>query len=281
VRLGPYEVSLLHGGSMQLDGGAIFGTLPKTVWAAHFPPAADNRLTLGVHFLLVAAPPHHILIDTGMGTHLPLSHRPHSSIHPPLPLEDQLARLGLQTEQITHVILTHLHFDHAGGTLRPSSDGTALEPRFPQAMHIIQRGEWEAACRPNEITRGGYHPAAFLPLMNKVPLCLLNGDHEILSGLWVRLTGGHTAHHQMVFITHADQSLFFPGDICPTSLHLQLDQQRPYDLHPLETLRARKQFLDQVLGTNAVIVFSHEPSGGFFRIDGSTGAPRAQPIDAT
>ncbi|OQA09548.1 MAG: putative quorum-quenching lactonase YtnP [bacterium ADurb.Bin374] len=259
MHLGDFDIAILTEGTRKLDGGAIFGVIPKPLWEKRMPPDAQNRVTLGLHQLLVRGKDFVLLVDAGIGDKLTLRQREYGDITRLASWEERLAPFGITTSDVTHLVLTHLHVDHVGGATRFTDDRRECVPVFPQARHIVQLGEWNDACRPNERTRVSYVPHAVIPLQETGRLELVSGDIEILPGVLLKVTGGHTAHHQMVFLQSEEQKFAWPADLCPTSCHLGATWQSAFDIRPMESLRARQRFIDQVLNTKTTVVFNHDP----------------------
>lgn len=258
MHLGELEISILTEGTQKLDGGAVFGMIPKRLWEKRMQPDGQNRVTLGLHQLLVRGKGFVLLVDAGIGDKLSPRQREYCDITRQFSWEERLAPHGIAISDVTHLVLTHLHFDHVGGATRFTDDRRECVPVFPQARHIVQFGEWNDACRPNERTRVSYIPHAVIPLQETGRLELVSGDIEILPGIHLKVTGGHTAHHQMVFIESNGQKLAWPADLCPTSCHLNAIWQSAFDTRPMESLRARQRFIDQVVNTKTIVVFNHD-----------------------
>ncbi|MBF0502419.1 MAG: MBL fold metallo-hydrolase [Candidatus Riflebacteria bacterium] len=277
MKIGPFEVSVLVEGSMYIDGGSVFGTLPRKIWEKQMLPDTQNRVRLGLRQLLVQSPGMNMLIDTGVGEKLPERIKKMYGIELESTWEQRLAPHELTPDQITHIIFTHLHLDHSGGATQTSTDGTEVFPTFPNARHFIQEIEWRDACSPNEHTRRSYLFENFLPLQNEGKLQLLSADHEIVDGIHVFVTGGHTHAHQMVIIGEGDNQLFVPGDLCPTFHHISVNWQNPFDLYPVESLQARKNFLSRALNTHYPVFFNHDPDGEFRHLIGTIADPVSIP----
>lgn len=275
MHLGEFEIMILTEGTLKLDGGAVFGVIPKPVWEKCMLPDELNRVTLGLHQLLVRGKDFVLLVDAGIGDKLSPRQRQYNGISSLRTWEERLAPHGLRTSDITHLIITHLHFDHVGGATRFTEDRSECIPVFPQARHVIQLGEWNEACKPNERTRSSYIPHAILPLQESGNLELVSGDIEILPGVHLKVTGGHTAHHQMVFLQSGGQRFAWPADLCPTHCHLNVAWQSAFDVQPLECLRARQRFLDHILNTKTLVVFNHEPIARLCIIAGDINEPQA------
>jgi glyoxylase-like metal-dependent hydrolase (beta-lactamase superfamily II) len=255
MRLGSAELTIVSDGTIRMDGGAMFGVVPRVIWSRLRPPDRRNRVELGLNCVLLRHGGKNVLIDTGVGTkhnaktraiyHFRAGH-----------LVGNLARLGLAPEDIDLVVLTHLHFDHVGGCTRFDS-GNRLVPVFPRATHLVQRDDWREATLTNERTRHAYLPDDFLPLEAAQQLELLEGDTELLPGLWARRTGGHTAGHQIAYLESQGEQAVCLGDIVPLPQHLPLHYMTAYDIHPLETLDAKRHWLGQAERERWLVIFGH------------------------
>jgi len=275
MNIGEYTTEILSEGTFKLDGGAVFGLIPRPVWEKLLPPDESNHVTLGLHQLLVRGKDFVLLIDAGMGDKRTLRQREHQAMAPFRSWDERLAAQGLTPSDVTHIIFTHLHIDHVGGATRFTENRKECVPVFPNARHFIQLGEWNDACRPNERTRDSYMMHSILPLQECGRLELVSGDIEILPGIHLKVTGGHTSHHQMVFIVSDGNRLAWPADLCPTSFHLNATWQSAFDMHPVESLRARQRFLDHILNTRTSVVFNHEPVARICRVVGDIDEPQA------
>lgn len=279
MQIGAFDVAILTEGSMRIDGGAVFGPVPRALWEKKLPPDEKNRVQIGLNQLLVRGPEFNLLIDTGVGTKVSPKYKNIYGIETKNSWDERLKPFGLTPGDITHIIFTHLHFDHSGGATCFSDDANEVFPTFPNAKHFVQEGEWRDACSPNERTRRQYLFENFLPLQNEGKLQLISGDHEIVEGVRVHVTGGHTRYHQMVVIGSGVSRLFVPGDLCPTAQHLGVAWQMAFDLFPLDCLQARKGFLAKVLNTSHLVYFNHDPEARFVKIQGDSEHPEAIPAD--
>lgn len=255
MRIGNVDIQWLSDGTVRLDGGAMFGVVPRVLWKARVKPDRKNRVTIALNCLLVQSGGKRILVDTGAGTKHPPKRRTIFGIQSGRLARDLKAR-GLEPGDIDMVVLTHLHFDHAGGATRLEGSGR-LVPTFPRAQYLVQRGDWEEATQTNERTRNAYYPEDFLPLDEHRQLVLLDGDEEIAPGVWVRRTGGHTRGHQVVQIDSDGGRAVCLGDVVPTPHHLHLPYITAWDLYPLDTLAAKRQFLHQAEKEGWLVLFGH------------------------
>lgn len=254
---GQVRIFPVSDGTFRLDGGAMFGVVPRNIWERANAPDEKNRVLLGLNPLLIQAGGKNILVDTGIGDKGDDKFNALYAVDKREDLASSLGALGLTPDDIDVVICTHLHFDHAGGNTKKESGG--FRPAFPRARYIVQRGEWEAATNPNERTRASYRPEDFLPLMDAGQLELIEGDGEIVKGVAVFRTSGHNRDIQLVSIRSEGKTAVFLGDIIPTTTHLRLPYIMGYDLFPLDTLKAKKEILTQAAHEKWLLIFEHDP----------------------
>ena len=255
--LGDLELVSLCDGSFRLDGGAMFGVVPKALWGERYPADERNRVEIAVRQLLVRGR-RTMLIDAGFGDKTDEAFRQQFALDRRRNLDHALADAGVAPDDIDIVLATHLHWDHAGGFTVRDPDGR-LRPRFPRARYVVRRGEWEDATHPNARTRGNYLPDDFLPLMSAGVLELVDDDQTIMPGVKVKRTGGHTMHHQMVLIESNGQRAAFPADLMPTAAHLSLAWIAAVDQFPLETLASKQAFVEEAAARKTLVFFDHEP----------------------
>lgn len=251
---------------MLVDGNVAFSNLPKTRWQNLAATDANDKVELGINQLLIRGNGLNILVDTGIGSKIKPRKMALLGIKA-TPMRELLNNFDLSPEDITHVVLSHLHYDHSGGATRQDGDG--IFPAFKNAKYIIQANEWKQACHPDEISRAAYNLHDFLPLCESDNLQLISGDVEIAPAIRLEVTGGHTASHQMLIIEAVKQRLYYPADICPTPLHLTPERRDIFDLFPVATLSARKILLRNALHKGSMIAFSHSINPSFYRVTGS------------
>ncbi|MBM4118133.1 MBL fold metallo-hydrolase [bacterium] len=276
----------LSDGRFRLDGGAMFGVVPRVLWERGDPADAENRILLGLNCLLVEGPGFRLLIDTGLGDKEDARFLAQFPLERTGDLFSGLAACGLSPADVTHVVNTHLHFDHCGGNTRLDAEGRAL-PSFPAARYFVQRGEWEDAVRPHALSRASYLARNFLPVAEAGLLERVDGEVEILPGVRLLPTPGHTPHHQSVLIDlPGGRRLFYPGDLIPTSSHLPLAWIMSYDLQPLVTLETKARLLARQRAEDWFVYFEHEraaPSGRLLWTENAKGERAAfqpLPLDA-
>ncbi|WP_291516398.1 MBL fold metallo-hydrolase [Bdellovibrio sp. ArHS] len=268
LQIGPYQICPIPTGEFGLDGGAMFGTVPKVLWERSNPPDDKNRIPMEARALLLKSQGLNILIDTGngqgkdfiakYGEKLGTKFAEMYNIDDSGPsLLKSLASFGVRPEDIDHVILTHLHFDHAGGATT-EKDGK-LVPTFPKAQYWIQKGNLETASKPNLRERASYYSANFQPLQEAGVLNILDGEKEILPGVSVLLSNGHTQAQQMVKVTDGTATLLYCGDVVPTSSHVKIPWLMGYDLHPLTLMEEKQKYLSQAADQKWYLFFEHDP----------------------
>jgi methylmalonyl-CoA epimerase len=266
--LGNFELLSVSDGFIRLDGGAMFGVVPKPLWSKVAPADDRNRITLAMRPLIVRGA-RTMLIDAGLGDKDGEKFHEIYGVDRRRNLDHALAEAGVAPEDIDIVLASHLHFDHAGGfTVRAASG--RLKPRFPRAQYIVRRGEWDDATHPNERNRASYLADNFAPLAEAGVLQLVDDDRTIMPGVRVRRTGGHTMHHQMVEIESGGKAAAFVADMMPTIAHLPHPWIMGYDLHPLDTLSAKQRFIKDAIERDILVFFEHDPhvAAGYIREEG-------------
>jgi len=264
IELGDVRVHLLKDGRFALDGGAMFGVVPRALWERSDPPDEKNRVTLGLNIALIETGGKRVLVDSGMGDKWSDKERAIYKIDRSETLLASLRALGLGPEDIDVVINTHLHFDHAGGNTRVV-EGKLL-PTFPKARYVVQMGEWEDATHPNERNRASYLEPNFVPIAEARQLETVQGQAEVAPGVHVVPVGGHTAYHQMVIVEGGRQALVIPTDLVPTASHLPLAYIMGYDLFPVGTLEAKRRVLKDAAERGSTLLFYHDPRTPLGRI---------------
>ncbi len=257
ARIGRYQIDIFSDGIFKLDGGQMFGVVPKVFWQKHKPPDELNRIAMDMSCLLVRDTDGHVVVvETGAGPKLSPKQREIWGIDQPPALLDELKQRGVQPDDVTLVVNTHLHFDHSGGnTYR---DGDRVVATFPRASYVFQRLEWADAMAPNERTRASYLPDDFAPLEAAGRLELVDDSVELLPGLRLDRIQGHTRGTQAVRLTGGGETLFFTSDFLPDRHHLPLPWISAFDLYPLDTLEAKRTILKRALEERWLVAFTHD-----------------------
>ncbi|MBP7778750.1 MAG: methylmalonyl-CoA epimerase [Acidobacteria bacterium] len=258
LSFGDVELVSLSDGFFALDGGAMFGVVPRTLWEKKLPPDDRHRIPLAMRPLVVRGE-QTVLIDAGCGDKMDARSAAIYGLDRTYHLTDALADAGLAAEDIDIVIASHLHFDHVGGFTERRADGR-LVPRFPKARYLAHAGEWNDATHPHERNRASYLPENFLPLMDAGVLTLVDDGAELAPGIRFRRSGGHTAHHQVVTIASGGRTAVFAADMYPTSSHLPDPWVMGYDLYPVDTLAFKRAFAREAIEREYLVFFEHDPS---------------------
>jgi glyoxylase-like metal-dependent hydrolase (beta-lactamase superfamily II) len=273
--LGDLRFTVLDAGPLWLDGGAMFGVVPKVLWERERPPDGRNRIRLAMNVMLVEDGARRILVDTGAGNKLDEKRQRIYGIDPRTPAE-VLSPAGIAPEEIDLVVSTHLHFDHAGGHTTRDARGEVV-PAFPNAAYAVQRTELEVARWENERIRASYFLEDFEPLAREGRLRLLDGDVSLTPALSVRLAPGHTPGHQAILAATGEGTVAFLSDLVPTSSHVRYPYIMAYDLEPLVSLATKKRFLPQAARERWTVVFQHDAAVPLGTIEESGGTLRVRP----
>jgi methylmalonyl-CoA epimerase len=266
--LGDMHLAVLHDGPFKLDGGAMFGVVPKVMWEKKAPPDDRNRIQMAMRPLLIEASWGRMIVDCGAGDKMDAKQRDVYGLDRSRALDQALADIGLGADAIDYVLATHLHFDHFGGATSLASG--SLAPRFRRAKYFIRAAEWEDATHSHERNRASYLPDDFMPLQDAGVVTFYEGDETIKDGVRVVRTGGHTGQHQIVFVESGGRTAVFVADLIPTTAHVQDPWIMGYDLFPLETLEFKRQFIRAAIDREYLIVFEHDPqvAAGYIRETG-------------
>jgi len=235
----------------------MFGVVPKPLWEKRAPADERNRIQMGVRPLLVRTGSHNVLVDAGIGDKMSQKEIEIYGIDRARHLDHSLADHGLSPDDIDIVIASHLHFDHAGGFT--SRDGASVKPRFSRAKYFIRRGEWDDATHPHERNKASYFIENFGPLVDADVAEFVETDSELLPGISVARTGGHTMHHQIIKIESGGRTAVFTADLIPTAAHIDDAWIMGYDLYPMDTLAFKKRFVREAIDGEYVIFFEHDP----------------------
>jgi methylmalonyl-CoA epimerase len=265
IAFGDLQLTVLYDGPFRLDGGAMFGVVPRPLWEKLTPPDERNRIQLAMRPLLVEAPWGRMLIDCGAGDKMNPKQMDIYALDRTRTLDRALADVGLTSESIDFALATHLHFDHFGGATKHVAG--ELRPRFGKARYLIRAAEWEDATHPHERNRASYLQEDFVPLKSAGVVDFFPDDRTIKPGVRVERTGGHTGQHQVVYLESGGKVGVFVADMIPTTAHLQDPWVMGYDLFPMETLAFKRRFIREAVERAYLIFFEHDPkvAAGYIR----------------
>ena len=257
MKIGGYNLFPIPAGRFRLDGGAMFGVVPKVLWGRAHPTDEFNRVEMVSRSLLVAGEGRLVLVNTGIGQNWPEKERSIYAVDESVRLERSLTELGYRPEEVTHVIQTHLHFDHAGGmTVGGSGDS---RPRFPRAEYVVQKKHLQWAQAPSERDRASFRPGDWECLERSGQLRLLEGEEELLPGLFLHLVHGHTPHQQLLRVTDGSASLLYCSDLVPLAAQVKVPWIMAYDLNPLDTLEEKRRLLGRAAAEGWLLFLEHDP----------------------
>ena len=264
MKLGDFELTAVRDGFFRLDGGSMFGVVPRTNWEKQKPPDDRNRINLGLNILLVRTHDATLVLEAGIGEKVEGKGIDLYDLRQEEPLPAKLEALGVRPEDVDFVILSHLHLDHCGWSTR--REGEAWVPTFPKARYLLQSREWEAAQKPDLRSRPSYDPRNYDALEQSGLLALVDGDTQVVPGVKLRHTGGHTAGHQIAYLESGGERLVFLGDLVPTFAHLRTNWHMGWDLWPLEVMARKERVLQEALRTGDLLFFTHEDTTALARL---------------
>ena len=270
-QLGRWRMHAIQAGGQKLDGGAMFGVVPKVLWERRIPADERNRIQLGMRCLLIEHDIGPVLIDTGAGNKEDQKFYDIYGIENtgdgsgPTALEDGLRAVGVSPEDVVMVINSHLHFDHAGGNTTKDAGG-AIRPSFPNARYVINRDEYDYANHPNERTAASYFKPNYVPIVDEGLVEWVRGEQEIAEGIRAIPTPGHTPHHQGILLESGGEKAFFLADLAPTVAHLPLPWIMGYDVEPLVTLETKRRILKRAIEEEWTVVFEHDPTTAWGKV---------------
>lgn len=249
----------IHAGHFKLDGGAMFGVVPQSIWKKSNPPDENNMCSWATRCLLVEDGNRLILIDTGMGDKQSEKFFSYYYLHGEHSLEKSLHKAGVDFADITDVLLTHLHFDHCGGSIRYNQDRTATLPVFPNATYWSNEAHWKWAIEPNDREKASFLKENILPIEESGQLAFIRDGNELGGNIHIELVSGHTESMMIPHIRYKGKTVVFCADLFPSVGHLPIPYIMAYDTRPLLTLQEKKQFLEKAVENEYVLFFEHDP----------------------
>ena len=253
-----WKIKVIQSGLFKLDGGAMMGSVPKVMWEKTNPSDEFNRINLSMRCLLLDNGNDVILIEAGVGNKNNTKFIDMFCIQQTdFPLKDELKNHGYNLEDVTHVILTHLHFDHVGGATY--FNGSDIVPTFPNAKYIISKSNWNAAVNPNPKDRASYLPQNFIPIQEAGQLELIDDNQQIIEGIETLVVHGHTKGQQLIKVIVDSDTLVFCSDLIPLKSHVRIPWIMGYDLNSMQTIEEKTLFLDEASDKNWLLFFYHDP----------------------
>ena len=258
LTIGDFQIYWLNGGNFRLDGGTMFGAVPKVLWERKCKADADNLLPFTNDVLLVKTPTHNVIVDTGLGNKLTEKQLSIFKVTSPWSIVSDLADINLSRQDIDFVLLTHCDFDHAGGIVMHDAEGNE-ELTFPAAIHYVQKTEWEDVENPCRRAQSTYWPENFNLLKTEGRLKIIDGELEVIPGITLRHTGGHTRGHQLVEFISKNETAVHLGDLFPTHAHTNPLWIMAYDNFPLEVIDRKEEYFRHYTALNSWFTFYHDP----------------------
>lgn len=257
MKIGKYNLHTVQSGLFSLDGGAMFGIIPKPLWEKTNPADKLNRIKLSTRNLLLISDDKKILIDTGMGNKWDDKSKNIYNIDPKLDLELALEQNGIKSDEITDILLTHLHFDHTGGSTK--FENGKLVPAFPNAKYYVQKKNFEWGRNPTDRDKGSYIKDNFEPLVKEGVLNLIDGEIDFDDNISFRIINGHTFSQQMIKISDSSNTVLYVADLLPFVSQIKIPYVMGYDLQPLVTVEEKKKYLKLAAEENWKLYFGHDP----------------------
>ena len=244
-------------GNLKLDGGAMFGVVPKVLWQKLYPADENNLANWAMRCLLIETGERKVLIDTGMGNKQDAKFFSYYYPNGEETLESSLKKNGFDFDDITDVILTHLHFDHVGGAVK-YDERNELVPTFPNATYHISKSQWDLAVNPNRREKASFLPENFIPLKTHNCLNLLKKEGELIPKIKFKIFNGHTVGQIIPYISYKGKEIVFGGDLFPSTAHIPMPYIMGYDTQPLLTLKDKKRFFEEAVRKNQILFFEHD-----------------------
>lgn len=256
MKIGKYEIYSIKSGMFRLDGGAMFGIVPKVLWNKLNPSDELNRINLSTRSLLLISDKRKILVDTGLGNKFDEKFKSIYAVEN-ISIEDALKQKGFVSDEITDVLITHLHFDHTGGSTK--FENGQIVPTFRNAKYYIQKSHFDWALNPSDKDKASFIKDDFLPIKEFNQIEFTDGNFKLDNEIEIILSSGHTPSQQHLKITDGKNTIFYCGDIIPTSAHIPYPYVMSYDLYPLITIEEKKKILPQAFEENWILFFEHDP----------------------
>jgi len=256
--VGTMKVYSIHISDFKIDGGAMFGVVPKVLWNKQYPSDEENLCSWALRSILVDTGEQKILVDNGYGEKQDEKFFSHVYLHGGLGIDGALAKHGYTRHDITDMVLTHLHTDHCGGGVQYNLDRTGFELTFPNATYWISRQQWESALNPNRREADAFLSENIMPMMESGQLKFIEKNQTLYPGFDVRIYNGHTIGQLIPFIQYSGKTVVFMGDLIPSTVHIPLAWNMSYDVQPLETLREKDEFLEEALKNDYILFFEHD-----------------------
>jgi len=251
------ELHVIEAGNLKLDGGAMFGVVPKTLWGKAYPADENNLCNWSMRCLLVVDGERKILIDNGIGEKQDEKFLKHYYLNGEASLEKSLLNLGMTRDDITDMVLTHLHFDHCGGSIKKIAEDQ-YQPAFKNATYWISKPQWEWATNPNRREKASFLKENFFPIKESGQLKLVESDDELFANFNVRFFNGHTDGQMIPIIKYNGRTIVFMADLLPATAHIPLPYIMAYDTKPLETLKEKELFLSEAIENEYILFFEHD-----------------------
>lgn len=245
-------------GNLKLDGGAMFGVVPKVMWSKKYPADENNLINLAMRCLLVIDGDRKILIDNGIGEKQDEKFLKHFHLNGDDTLESSLAKLGLSKDDITDMVLTHLHFDHTGGSIEWNEDKTKLIPAFKNANYWVSQAQWEWATKPNKREKASFLGENIQPMEESGQLKIIDKEGELFPNFHVKLFNGHTDGQVIPHINYKGRTVVFMADLLPSTAHIPMPWVMAYDTRPLLTLQEKEKFYEEAIENDYVLFFEHD-----------------------
>lgn len=251
------KVTKIETGNFMLDGGAMFGVVPKSLWQKQYRANDQNLCNLSMRLLLVETAGRKIVIDTGLGSKQSNDFLKHYHLNGDFTIEKSFAKAGVKFEEITDVLITHMHFDHIGGAVKLNEDGEHV-PTFPNAKYWVSKKQWDWAINPNPREKASFLIENFMPLFQMKKIHFIEEEGEFCKGITIRMFDGHTNGLIVPIIDYYGQKLVYVADLIPTTAHISTSWVCGYDTRPLISMKEKQDFLNEAVENNYVFFFEHD-----------------------